>query len=304
MIGDYKTSGISSSTSNYGSNEWSDSQLMMMLNPIEYLNSGYTDMDAVPLTSAATYSLTKCIDDNTYICAGSTKIYKNMGAYWNIDTAIKMHKPSTTNSYSPTELTSVANTDIHRIGVDGNKIATVKWHVTGSSQLLTASGYYNKERNINGTGEVYLSGSTRSKIWYGKVGLMYPSDYGYATNGTLSTSENDIVLTRDECLTHYLSIWSINNTSSSFYNCAATDWLLYVDTTGNTTTTKGTATSQWTITPAVSPGILFSVAYDGKVIDSFWVGLASLAIRPTLYLEPNVKITGGNGSYDSPFVLQ
>jgi hypothetical protein len=39
---DSKKNGVGSSTNNYGSNDWTDSQLMMMLNPSKYVKSGYT----------------------------------------------------------------------------------------------------------------------------------------------------------------------------------------------------------------------------------------------------------------------
>ena len=40
---DYKKNGVGTSTDDNGSNDWSDSQLMMMLNPTSYLKSGYTN---------------------------------------------------------------------------------------------------------------------------------------------------------------------------------------------------------------------------------------------------------------------
>ena len=44
---DYKQYGVGSSTSNYGSNDWTDSELMMMLNPVDYLKSGYTNSNDI-----------------------------------------------------------------------------------------------------------------------------------------------------------------------------------------------------------------------------------------------------------------
>ena len=43
MSWDYKKSGVGSSIADYGSNDWSDSQLMYMLNPTSYkLKDGYS----------------------------------------------------------------------------------------------------------------------------------------------------------------------------------------------------------------------------------------------------------------------
>ena len=61
MYWDYKNSGVGSSTSNYGSNDWSDSQLMYMLNPTSYkLKDGYSS-------------------DGTYIYDGSGNIIYQLG---------------------------------------------------------------------------------------------------------------------------------------------------------------------------------------------------------------------------------
>ena len=65
---DYKENGVGTSTSNHesqGSNDWSDSQLMMMLNPTDYLKSGYT------------------IDNNIVKDSKGQAIYQNMGSYYN-----------------------------------------------------------------------------------------------------------------------------------------------------------------------------------------------------------------------------
>ena len=44
MSWDYKQSGVGSSEAKSGSNDWSDSQLMYMLNPTSYkLKDGYTE---------------------------------------------------------------------------------------------------------------------------------------------------------------------------------------------------------------------------------------------------------------------
>ena len=62
---DYKKNGVGGSTSNNGSNDWTTSQLMMMLNPTDYLKSGYT------------------IDNNIVKDSKGQAIYQNMGSYYN-----------------------------------------------------------------------------------------------------------------------------------------------------------------------------------------------------------------------------
>ena len=62
IIWDYKQPGVGTSTSSYGSNDWTDSQLMMLLNPTDYLKSGYT------------------IESGVVKDANGQAIYQNMGS--------------------------------------------------------------------------------------------------------------------------------------------------------------------------------------------------------------------------------
>ena len=78
-------------------------------------------------------------------------------------------------------------------------IGNAKWYLGGtanydSSSNGLASHFYKYER---GTG-VY---SGRSTSWTGKVGLMYPSDYGYATSGGTTTN-------RASCLAKEIYNWN------------------------------------------------------------------------------------------------
>ena len=62
-------------------------------------------------------------------------------------------------------------------------IGDAKWYLGGSSTCndVTSPMFYTRERGTT----VY---SGRRTNWTGKVGLMYPSDYGYATSGGSSTN--------------------------------------------------------------------------------------------------------------------
>ena len=76
-----------------------------------------------------------------------------------------------------------------------NQIDTITWKLGGPKNggRVLASTWYTYERGIEGyTG--------RPTAWQGKVGLMYPSDYGYATSG--GTSMN-----RTSCLATILYNW-------------------------------------------------------------------------------------------------
>ena len=152
MYWDYKNSGVGSSTSNYGSNDWTDSQLMYMLNPTSYtLKTGYTS-------------------DGTYIYDGSGNIIYQLGC-----------KPksiaSGATSYSCTTNTWALNSTAL------SQISEVTYYLGGISSISgqSAQNYYAIERGTT----VY---SGRPTNWTGLVGLMYPSDYAYTfANGVDDT---------------------------------------------------------------------------------------------------------------------
>lgn len=151
MYFDYKKSGVGSSTTDYGSSDWSDSQLMYMLNPSSYiLKSGYT------------------LSEN-FIKDGSGNIIYQLGC-----------KPaeiaSGATSYSCTNNTWSLNSTAL------SQISEATYYLGGSSSISgqSATTYYNFER-----GKAVYNGKTS---WSGLVGLMYPSDYAYTfANGVDDT---------------------------------------------------------------------------------------------------------------------
>ena len=164
--------------------------------------------------------------------------------------------------FSNTGLTSEAKT----------MISNAVWNLGGSSTFddVTASTFYERERGTT----VYTGRPTE---WTGQIGLMYPSDYGYATSGG-STG-------RDTCLSYNLYNWS------SYSDCYSNDWLYKSETI------------QWAITPNSS--------YSSYVFDMNSLGIVSnyyansaYTVSPTLYLSSNVRISGGTGVESDPFTLE
>ena len=193
------------------------------------------------------------------------QIVLNEGAYYNRTTG---NCPSGENGattacdFSTTGLTEEAK----------SMIGEAKWYLGGTSSNATTSNWYTYER-----GTTVYSGRPTSFI--GEIGLLYPSDYGYATSGGSTTS-------REECLAKELYSWS----SSSYSDCKNNDWLY--DSNLN----------QWAITPYSDDSInVFSVRSAG------YAGNASAprpnAVRPVLYLDSMVKITGGTGTSSDPYTL-
>jgi len=120
---------------------------------------------------------------------------------------------------------------------------------------------------------------TRTTSWLGKIGLMYPSDYGYATKG-------GDTLNRTTCLQNILNNWQSN------YDCYKNNWLYNV--------TK----HQWTITPVSSSyaSSVFIINVTGGINGNGDAGSA-LNISPALYLKTDTKINSGKGSKEMPYQL-
>ncbi len=155
-----------------------------------------------------------------------------------------------------------------------NMIANVTWKLGGSSTSddVTASMFYERER-----GTTVCSGGPTT--WQGKIALMYPSDYGYATSGGSTTN-------REACLAKKLYNWD----SSSYSDCKNNDWIFNND-------------YQWTLTPHSSySDFVFHVINAGYVDNDF--ANFSDGVRPSVYLTSNVGISGGDGTVNNPYILK
>ena len=153
-------------------------------------------------------------------------------------------------------------------------ISNVKWNLGGlSSSSNIPSSFYTSERGTR----VY---NGRPTEWTGKIGLMYPSDYGYATSGGSGTDRNT-------CLNTALFNWD----SSSVSDCKNNDWLY--DGSNN----------QWTITPHSSYSNFVFYVRTTRNVGSDRADRSN-AVSPALYLISNVKISGGSGSSSDPYRLE
>ena len=156
-------------------------------------------------------------------------------------------------------------------------IGDAKWYLGGTGDFTSssnglASHYYKNERGTT----VY---SGRSTNWTGKVGLMYPSDYGYATSGGNSSN-------RASCMGKELLNWD----DSSYSDCKNNDWLY------------NSSTTQWTISPrAVDPINAFNVDDTGYVGNYY--ANSNRAARPVVHLKSTIKVISGSGTTSSPFIL-
>ena len=291
IIWDYKQTDVGSSIINYGSNDWSDSQLQLMLNGTTYLKTGY-DKNGNQLHTS--YSIaSNVVKGNGYNYYNATYSYLDGNG-----TSVYVPSSATTSAY-----TATSGTVPKKIGSDYiDKIATVKWDLYGTESYTSAAegspaAFYNKERNINSTGKVYESTSlveNRPAYWYGKVGLMYLSDYGYATNGGSTYN-------RTACLGYQMSGW---NSESYQTDCAGNSWLLYTGIEGSAPGSSGTY--QWTLDPRSGySGGVFYVASNGRASVNRRVNDPDNAVRPVLYLSADTIYGGeGEGTWDDPYTIE
>ena len=233
-------------------------------------------------TSAGTKKLLKILDTNNY---GGTS-----GKYWSGSSS------NQSNDWSKSTLNTELNgtylsTLLATSGINSklsSAIVNAKWHLGGGSssnyKTLTAEGIYNEERN---TSAIY-SGNPSSV--YAQVGLMYPSDYGYATVGGSTTS-------KENCRAQALYNWG----SSSYSDCKNNDWVYK-----SQSISWGSNKNEWLLSPCSSYSFnaarLYSTGYVNLSGDHS-VGSNRLEVRPTFYLDSSIlKIVGtGDGSSSNPY---
>lgn len=142
-----------------------------------------------------------------------------------------------------------------------DKIATIQWNLGTINYGIGALNSYNKER----------SGSL---TWNGKIALMYPSDYSYASTNT-------------SCREDMFNKSEGNETGV----CASENWLHNSQLTQLTLATGSNDNS--TIFMIGNGGVDLSL--PGYNID--------ISVRPVLYLKSSVKITGGTGTATDPYTI-
>ena len=162
-----------------------------------------------------------------------------------------------------------------------NMISESVWNIGGNSYsgstpyTLNLLSQYNSER-----GTITYQ-NNRPTTWTGKVGLIYASDYGYASTlaechenlraGVTYDKENDK--------------WDYTNGK-----CKTDNWLFK-------------STWYWTLSPySGHSDYVFYVAEDGAVNTSH--ASNSLGVFPAVFLKSDVVILSGDGTSDNPFVLE
>ncbi|MBR1748290.1 MAG: hypothetical protein IJ743_00675, partial [Bacilli bacterium] len=160
---------------------------------------------------------------------------------------------------------------------------------TGSNGTINLFEENNEQGNIkkiyeyersNNTGKICASESwcndtvNRTTTWEGYVGLMYPSDYGYATGGEV----------RESCLSRK-KLYSDNNE-----DCINENWIGQF------------GGFKWSLSPISYASYVFTVDSFGSVISQNETSLSYSFVFPTLFLIPSITISG-DGTPSDPYTL-
>ena len=205
----------------------------------------------------------------------STSYYKGsmdtstIAAYrWNYDTSVSSLG---SNNWTTSELNKI-NLNTNYINYLGNSwspmIEDATWYLgVMTSSINTAKSFYTGERNNAGYGSNPTTyGPENANGNSTKIGLMYPSDYGYAA---------------------YPDAWTTNLYLYNSSTIKENNWLymrLY----------------EWTMTPSSSAfSIVFFLSYSGFLHSSH--AYSGYSVRPVFYLKSNISYAGGNGTKASPF---
>ena len=229
-------------------------------------------------SSSGTKKLLKVIDLNNY---GGTD-----GKNWNSVKSNNWSTASLKTELNGTYLTTLLGASNVNSKLSSG-IANSKWHLGGAREdnyeTLIAEGIYREERN---TSAIY-SGNPSSI--YAKVGLMYPSDYGYATVGGTTTNKSS-------CRTKELYNWD----DESYSDCKNNDWLFT-----SQVVSWGSNKNEWLLSPYSSDSYFAAVLnYTGFADpNGYSVSVGQYAVRPAFYLDSSIlKIVGtGNGTKDNAY---
>ncbi len=153
-----------------------------------------------------------------------------------------------------------------------DKVAKVRWNTSRAEYGASALDSYNQERSTTPI-NTPKDNVPRNNTWDGKIALIYPSDYGYAS--TNEACRNDM-----------------SSSTNNVYNCKNENWLF-------------NSKYQWTLSPySVNANIVFSVdSSDGYV--SYRSAYYTYGVRPVLFLKSDVVIAGGTGeSIEKAYTLK
>lgn len=190
--------------------------------------------------------------------------------------------------YSNLDGSATTTIDLQAIGIKDstrNLISKSTWYLGGNNNISKDSRSYSNNMYEFEHGEQLCLTCTNATV-EDYIGLMYPSDYGYAADFTKCKNSDS---TSDLNLFQY-------NTDINNYQCRTNDWL-YKE-----------SDIQWLITqsPEIGETPMILVIYsNGQLLSTTVAYKVYTSTRPTLYLNANTKIDKtGDGSIANPYRIQ
>ena len=232
-IGDYSWDTSSSSVnSGWGINQWGESGSYEGADLMRLLNPGYES---------------KSVNNSLYWSKESGNCYNGQ------------NNAVTTCNFSSNGLTEKSR----------NMIDAAKWYTSASDLELLTQESYAEERGVKvGLADKGIT-ITKTINWIGKIGLMYPSDYGYASSG---------------CRDGEQILYNYNNEV-----CINTNWLYK-------------KTYSWLLAPRSESWYILRYINDLGRVNSHYAYM-NRGVYPVTYLRSDVKLTSGDGTESNPYEL-
>ena len=164
----------------------------------------------------------------------------------------------------------------------------VIWNIGGSStnEDVTVKMFYERERGTSTYSNYPAEWSSTTDVGekYNGIGLIYPSDYVYATNGGS--------IGRETCFAKELYNWDNEDNEDENYKseCGGTDWLK-------------PNSILWTLSPIFSTSDYAFTVYSSGCVNYGRVNYA-YGVWPVGYLTSKTKIISGEGTIEEPYHLQ
>ena len=193
--------------------------------------------------------------------------------YWN---TIEDTTTNTYNNWTTATLNTYLNNDYYNtLSSDAkNIIGTAKYYLGGykdSKMTSDVMWQYERKNEANRTGYYYGTNPIMQNDANKKIAIMYASDYGYAASKECTSNLNEYD-SAGSCIT-----------TNNWLDKSAYTWML----------------PQYSF----DYNVAFFVNLSGYVNGYTSVNVGECAVRPVLYLSSNVKISGGEGTSQKPYML-
>ena len=189
----------------------------------------------------------------------------------------ELWEKSSTNNWTTATLNTYLNNDYYNTLSSNakNMVGTTKYYLGGyeNSRITTDIMWqYERKNEANRTGYYYGTNPIMQNDANKKIAIMYASDYGYAAS--------------KECTSTLFNYNDLNcKTTNNWLDKSVSTWLLSQNST--------------------NPYRAFAV-YTGGIVDNGGnsdISLNKYGVRPVLSLSSNVKISGGEGTSQKPYML-